>query len=194
MTNKNTQVNNTGRRGFTLIELLVIIVIMTIMTGIGTGIFTGTNQKLQVEKAASNLLVMAQYARMTAIEQQRTYKIYIDIKNQEFYVVTTLFNESNGTAEEIIVQESLVTPVVLDGFVSIEDVRILSNDNNVGSNSDVYIISFLPDGTSQTAVVQIGDGKTHYTLSINEVTGKSKLFPTTIENVKIDIYDLDAGY
>ena len=98
--------------------------------------------------------------------------------NQEFYLVTTLVDEKNETAEEVIIQESLVAPVVLEGYVTIEDVRILSNDNNIGSNSDMYIISFLPDGTSQTAVVQIGDGKNHY----------------TIENVKIDLYDIDAGY
>ena len=193
MNYRSIQVNNKRNSGFTLIELLVVIVIMTIMTGIGTGIFTGTNQKLQVEKAASSLLVMAQYARMTAIEQQRAYKIYLDMTNQEFYLVTTLVDEKNETAEEVIIQESLA-PVVLEGYVTIEDVRILSNDNNVGSNSDMYIISFLPDGTSQTAVVQIGDGKNHYTLSVNEVTGKSKLFQTTIENVKIDLYDIDAGY
>ena len=195
MNYRSIQVNNKRNSGFTLIELLVVIVIMTIMTGIGTGIFTGTNQKLQVEKAASSLLVMAQYARMTAIEQQRAYKIYLDMTNQEFYLVTTLFDEASGYAEEIIVQESLCAPVLLEGNIIIEDVRILSNDYNIENRSDdLYIITFAPDGTSQTAVAQIGDGQTHYTLTVNEVTGKSTLFPTTIENVKIDIYDIDAGY
>ena len=56
----------------------------------------------------------------------------------------------------------------------------------------MYLIAFAPDGTSQTAVVQIGDGETHYTLSVNEVTGKSKLYPGTVKDVKIDTVDLDA--
>ena len=188
-------VNNARKGGFTLIELLVVIVIMTILTGIGAGIFTGTSQKLQVQKAASSLLLMAQFARMSAIEQQRAYKIYLDTSTNEFYVVTTLFDEQSNTAEEIVIDDSLCAPVILSDSIIIEDVRILSNEYNSGGKSNnVYIITFEPDGTSQPAVVQIGDQQTHYTLSINEITGKSKLYDGTIDNVKVDTVDLDSDY
>ena len=195
MKHQREQVNNTHNGGFTLIELLVAIVIMTIMTGIGAGIFTGSNQKLEVQKAANSLLIMAQYSRVTAIEQQRAYKLYLDTINNEFYVVTTLFDEQNGIAEEIVVEDSLCTPVTLPDSITLEDVRVLTNNYNSGDNSkDVYIITFAPDGTSQAAVVQIGDQQTHYTLSVNEITGKSKLYTGTIDNVKIDTIDIDAEY
>ena len=72
MKSKSVQFDNTNKSGFTLVELLVVIVIMTIMTGIGAGIFTGSNQRLKVQKAASSLLMMAQYARMSAIEQSKS--------------------------------------------------------------------------------------------------------------------------
>jgi prepilin-type N-terminal cleavage/methylation domain-containing protein len=195
MKRQSVQVNNKHNCGFTLIELLVAIVIMTILTGIGAGMFTGSNQKLEVQKAANSLLIMAQFARMSAVEQQRAYKIYLDTKTNEFYVVTTLFDEQSSTAEEIVVEDSLCTPVVLDESITIEDVRVLSNDyNSRGKNNDAYIITFAPDGTSQAAVVQIGDQLTHYTLSINEITGKSKLYTGTIDEVKTDTIDIDAEY
>jgi type II secretion system protein H len=195
MLRQSVQVNNTRKGGFTLIELLVVIVIMTILTGISAGIFTGANQKLEVQKAANSILVMAQYARMSAIEQQRAYKLYVDNVNQEFYLVTTLFDEQSQTSEEIVVRDSICSPVTLEHHITVEDVRVLSNDYDTARTSNnLYIIAFSPDGTSQSSVVQIGDGETHYTLSVNEVTGKSKLYTGTIDNVKLDTVDLDAGY
>ncbi|MBN1973761.1 MAG: prepilin-type N-terminal cleavage/methylation domain-containing protein [Sedimentisphaerales bacterium] len=195
MKTQSVQLNNMHKGGFTLVELLVVIIIMTILTGIGAGIFTGTSQKLQVQKAASSLLIMAQYARMSAIEQQRAYKLYIDNANHEFYLITTLFDEENRVAEEIVIEESLCAPVVLENSIVIEDVQVLANDYNSGSSSsNLYIITFAPDGTSQTAAVQIGDQQTHYTLSVNEITGKSKLYPGTIDDIKIDTIDIDAEY
>ncbi len=195
MKRRNVQFENAPRSGFTLVELLVVITIMTILTGIGAGIFTGSSQRLKVQKAASSLLVMSQYARMSAIENQRAYKLYIDNANNEFYLLTTLIDETRGTSEEIVVEEYLVAPVTLEAPITIEDVRVLTNNyNSMGNSSNQYIITFAPDGTSQTSVVQIGDGQTHFTLSINEVTGKSKLIEGIIEDVKVDTIDIDAEY
>ena len=187
------QVNKTHKKGFTLIELLVVIAIMSIMAGIGAGMFVGTNQKLHVQKAANTLLIMAQYGRMSAIEEQRAYKIYLDIANNEFYLTTTDFDEQSGYIEEVIVREPMCAPVQLDDSITIEDARVLSNDYDLGNRSNnMYTIAFAPNGTSQSAVVQIGDGQNHYTLSVNEMTGKSKLYDGTIDNVKLDTIDLDA--
>jgi len=41
-------------------------------------------------------------------------------------------------------------------------------------------------------VIQVGDGKTHYTVSISPATGKAKMFFGTAENVRIGTVDLDA--
>ena len=191
MTSQSVQVN-THTSGFTLLELLVVIAVMTIMASIGAGAFVGANHKLKVQKAASSLLIMAQYARMSAVEQQTAYKLYIDMNNNEFYLATAFFDEQ-GAAQEVIIEDSFCKPVTLENGITIEDARVLSNDYDLGNTSNsMYLIAFAPDGTSQTAVVQIGDGETHYTLSVNEVTGKSKLYPGTVKDVKIDTVDLDA--
>ena len=54
-------------------------------------------------------------------------------------------------------------------------------------------ISFLPNGTTQSAVVQIGDGKTHYTIAIVASTARATLYwgpadkVTDVKNVAIDL-------
>ena len=194
MKNQNLQVNNKIRKhGFTLIELLVVIIIMTVLTGIGGGMFVGANEQLQVQKAANNLLITAKYARMTAIEQQTPYKLYIDTENNEFYLATTILDEQNEQVEEMIVQDSFCKPVILEGNVTFEDIQIMSSEYDSGAGTDkLYMLIFFPDGTTQSALIQIGDEKTHYTLSLNAVTARSKLYPTVIEDVPMDTIDLDA--
>jgi hypothetical protein len=41
-------------------------------------------------------------------------------------------------------------------------------------------------------VVQIGDGRTHYTVSIAEATGKAKISYGELETAEIATIDLDA--
>ena len=189
------QLNKTRRDGFTLIELLVTIVIMTILIGVGSGSFVGTNEKLQLQKAANSLLLDAQYARMSAIEQQRTYKLYLDYTNGEFYLITIDNNVESGQIEEILIQDSVCPPIQLEKNINFEDIRVLSNEYEVATTSEnLYIVSFFPDGTSQSALIQIGNGKHHYTLSISGMTGKSKLFNGIMDNVEVDTIDLDAEY
>ena len=51
---------------------------------------------------------------------------------------------------------------------------------------------FSPNGSAQTAVVQIGDGKTHYAISISAATGKAKIYFGISEDIEVRIIDLDA--
>jgi type II secretion system protein H len=195
MKNQGVQFNNRHRAGFTLIELMVVIVIMTILTGIGAGVFTGANQRIEVQKAANSLLIMAQYARLSAVEQQRVYKLYLDTANNEFFLATTVVDDQSQAAEEIVIEDSFCAPVLLEKGITIKDVRIISNSYETGSETkNMYTIAFAPDGTSQAAVVQIGDERTDYSLSVNDITGKSKLFQGTVNDVKIDTIDIDAEY
>ncbi len=49
----------------------------------------------------------------------------------------------------------------------------------------------ISDRMDKTAVVQIGNGKTHYTISISAATGRAKMYYGTTENVKVTSTDLD---
>jgi hypothetical protein len=52
-------------------------------------------------------------------------------------------------------------------------------------------IVFSPNGTAQSAIIQIGDGKNHYTVSICAATGKAKMHFGTAEKVEVSTIDLD---
>jgi hypothetical protein len=59
------------------------------------------------------------------------------------------------------------------------------------SAEEVKTITFNGNGAAQEAVVQIGNGKTHYTISIDAPTGRAKMYFGTAENVKVTTTDLD---
>ena len=185
--------NKMKQRGFTLIELLVVIAIVSLMASVGSGMFLGTFERLKVDKAASNLLLTAKYARMMAVEQQRRYTLCLDVLNNGFYLVTTLYDEETGQIEEVIVQDPYCRPVTLENNITFEDIQITPIGLETTTESEnLSTIVFMPDGTAQPAVIQIGNQKTHYALSINAATGKAKLVPGTVENVKVSTIDLDA--
>lgn len=181
--------------GFTLAEMLIVIVIMSLLAGLGGGLYMGTYKQLLVEKAARDLLLTAQYARIMAIEKQRQHKIKLDAINKRFYLFAAQWNEESGQTEQTIVKDAFCRPVELTGSVGFEDIKItpigLDSAEETDSEQD-QSIAFSPNGTAQASIVQIGDGKTHYTVSISAATGRAKIYFGTSENVQVGIIDLDA--
>lgn len=193
MPKQRLQVNKTKQHGFTLVELLVVIAIISLMASVGSGMLLGTLKRLKVDKAASNLLMAAKYARIKAVEQQRQYRLCMDVLNNGFYLVTTLFDEETGQICQTIVRDPYCKPVTFEDDIRFENIQITPiGMETFTETEDLQTIVFSPDGTAQSAVVQIGNEKIDYTLSINAATGKAKLVLGSVENVKVSTVDLDA--
>ena len=195
MQRQNSKVETgANKSGFTLVEVLVVVIIIGLLGGLGGGIYIGSYKRLLVEKAARDFYLMAKYARIMAIEKQRQYKIVLDTANNGFHLETTQLNEEENQTEKIIVRDSFCKPVQLEAETLFEDIKItpIGSEVTTEENEEEQSIAFSANGTAQTAAIQIGNGKTHYTITILSATGKVKIHEGTTENVEFGITDWDA--
>ncbi len=185
---------NAKKCGFTLVEVLVVVVIIGLLGGLGGGIYISSYKRLLVEKAARYFFLTAKYARIMAIEKQRQYKIVLDVENNGFHLVTTQLDEEGGQTEQMIVRDSFCKPVAFDNDILFEDIKItpISLVTTTEDEEDEESIVFSANGTAQTAVIQIGNGKNHYTITITAATGKAKVYDGIVEDVDVGVIDLDA--
>jgi len=179
-------------RGFTLVELLVVVALIALLGSLGGGMYAGTHNQLLVEKAARQFLLAAKYARIKAIEQGRPCELRLDAQVKKFMVTTTQWNAETGAGEVVVVRDYYSKPVELEGNVTFEAVKIVSlAAGGMMEEEPQQRIRFRPDGSAESAVVQIGDGETHYTVAIVASTGKASLSVGTADEVKMAVIDLD---
>ena len=184
----------TRLRGFTLGEVLMVVLIIGLIAGSGTGLYVGTFKKLRVQRAAYDLLLTAQYGRILAIEQNVRCTLVLDAANNAFWLTKPQQDQQGEEVGEQMVRDPYCKPVELEGDITFESVQIalgaLETEEDTETESQQNIV-FSPDGSAQTAAVQIGNGKTSYTVSINAATGRAKLYFGTTEKVKVTSTDLD---
>lgn len=196
MQREKSKVNMIPKRcGFTLVEVLVVVIIIGLLGGLGGGLYTGSYKRLLVEKAARDFFFTAKYARIMAIEKQQQYKLVIDTSNNGFYLETTEYNEEDGQTQQMIVRDSFSKPVTFIDEIIFEDINIIPISlvtTTEDEDEEKQSIVFSANGTAQTAAIQIGNGKTHYTITISSATGKAKVYEGTNENVNVGVVDLDA--
>jgi prepilin-type N-terminal cleavage/methylation domain-containing protein len=186
--------SGTKQRGFTIAEVLMVVLIISLMAASGTGLYIGTFKKMQVQQAAYDLLLTAQYGRIMAIEQSSQCTLMLDSTNGRFWLTRLAWDEENEEATEQIVKDPYCKPVELEGDIVFEDIQIsligLQADQDAEDEQGKSIV-FMPDGSAQTAAIQIGNGRNHYTVGISAATGRARLYLGTTEKVKETSIDLD---
>jgi Tfp pilus assembly protein FimT len=174
---------------------MLVIAIVALLGGVGAGMYAGTYNRMLVERTSRQFLLMARYARIAAIEHQQLYELEFG-EDKGFALTTTRQSETTGQTEKISVKNSYCRPVEFEGDVKFEDAMLTPlSGQAMPEEEQGQKIAFLPNGTAQSAVVQIGDGKTHYTIAIVASTGRVTLYPgpaDKITNTKNVTVDLDA--
>jgi len=198
MKTQNLKVKDKKQRyGFTVAEMLLVVVIIALIASVGGGIYVGTYKRMLVEKAARDFVLAAKYARIMAIERQIPYRIKLsaagsadgtEAANNGFGLLIDEFNQETEQTEQVIVRDLYFKPVEFTGDVKFEGVQISRTGGQVTTETDEPgEIVFSPTGTAQSALIQIGDGKNHYTISISAATGKATMYFGTAEKVKEEV-------
>jgi len=184
-----------AQSGFTVAELLLVVVIIALLGGVGGGLYVGTYKKLLVEKAARGLVLTAKYARISAIEKQRPYEIQLDLANNGYAVTTTQYSEEAEGTEQVVVSDNYCKPVQFEGDVVFEDVQIAptASDAETAADTDGQLaVVFCADGSAQSVMIQVGNGKNHYTVVIDAATAKATMHFGPAEQIQVGTIDLDA--
>lgn len=190
---KSQITNQQSVQGFTLTEILLVVAIIAMIGGLGGGYGVNSYRKLLVEKSARQFLLMARYARIVAIERQRPYELLLDPNNEGFFLTTVETDPRTGESQKVLVRDYFCRPVKFEGDVKFEDMRLLAYGQGASEGLSLEgRILFYPSGAADSAIVQIGDGKTHYSIAIVAATGKATLHPGPIGEVRTGSVDLDA--
>lgn len=180
-------------RAFTLVEILIVIALIALLAGVGGGIYIGTYDSMAVRKATRDFCLAAKYARILAVEHQRFSRIEIDAEENRYGIVIDEFDEKADRTVQAVVEDAYFRPVQFDEDIEFEELQIMQEGIESEPSEEDEII-FRPDGTARAAIVQIGDGENHYTVSISAATGKAVVYEGTSEEVEKETIDLDREW
>ncbi|MCK4998736.1 MAG: hypothetical protein KAS23_04345 [Anaerohalosphaera sp.] len=172
--------------GFTMVELVAVAVLIALFSSVAISFGRGTFKRLQVEKAAKEVYFAAKYARILAVEKQCDCKLVLNEIDHGIFLA--MVNPEAEDGEMTPVSDQFSKPVKFDEGVKFEQITIATFSE---ASDDENVITFKPNGTADTAVIQIGDDKSKYTVYIMASTGKVKIQFGPAEEVPIDIIDLD---
>ncbi len=180
--------------GFTLIELLVVVALIALMASATGSVAYGTYKKMLVEKAAKGVYLAAKYARLLAVEKQTYCRLMLDAESRAFCLTMGGADLMGEGAAARVVADAYSKPTQFGGDVKFEQINIISSlQAETGSNDESKSIVFYPDGTADTAAVQIGDGKNHYAVYVLSATGKVKVQLGEADEMPVAIVDLDMA-
>lgn len=158
-----------SRRAFTFVELMVVTLLIALLAGSTIRGSVQTFRKMQVERAAREVYLSSQFARIQAVESQRSAHVTLDAKTQSIVVtagkgrqlVRNAYSRPYQFAEGVTYERIDITPT--------RPPDMMTDDETANT-----VITFRPDGSADGAVVQVGNGKTHWTVYISSATGAAR--------------------
>lgn len=185
---------NDRRSGFTLIELLVVVALITLLAGAAGGYYVRTHSRLAVASCVRQLALATRYARIVAVETGAGVDLVLDKTSGSFCLRRYVFNEETSEKHEVIIRNQYSRPVTFPDnikFESLWKITLIGSAVPEIDDENIDIVSFYPNGTSDTLIAQIGDGENHYTLTLFSAGRGARVKFGLAENIKLPIVDLD---
>jgi len=178
--------------GFTLIELLAVVALIALIASASGNLAYGTYRKMLVEKGARGVYLAAKYARLLAVERQTHCRLMLDQDNRSFFLTMGDADMADDQSSMKPVLDACCRPTQFGDGVKFEEIKIVSSlQADLQGETLSQSIVFYPDGTADTAAVQIGDGKNHYAVYVSAATGKARLRLGQAREMPLETVDLD---
>lgn len=170
--------------GFTLVELVAVAALIALLTTVTFMTYAQTWRQWVLRQNAQQFYLTVRYARVLAIESQRSCQLVIDQEKGAFHVV----QEDAESGEETVVSNLWHRSITLDESVKFE--RVMASGVEGGEAMD-GAITFRPDGSADAMSVQLGNGVRCYTVQVGAATARAKLHEGAMEMYEPDSIDLD---
>jgi Tfp pilus assembly protein FimT len=175
---------------------MLVIVILALVAGFSGSYYMGTYKKVSLRTSAKELLLMGQFARMYAIEQGRTCQLHLEDVGKQFYLAGPVFDASSQTKEQKIISNPYCRKKTLRNGIEFEFVDIQpAMGESEAALDDTGCIQFYPDGSCDSAVVQLGNGRHSMTTLFSSAYAKITVFEGVADDVEdtLRAIDLDAA-
>jgi hypothetical protein len=175
---------------------MLVVIVLALVAGFSGRYYVGTYKKTSLNAAARNLLLMGKYARMCAIEEVQTCHLCLDDVNGQFYLMAPVFDASSQTKKRTVVSNPYCRKKSLGSGIEFEMIDIKTVAGQAESEwDDSNRIMFFPDGSCDSAVVQIGNGRHSVTIVFSSAYSKITVYEGVADDIEgqMQVIDLDAA-
>lgn len=183
-----------NKMGFTLIELLAVAALIGLLAGVTLLRYAKMGSQAVLVNQSRQLYLAAKYARVAAIEQQKSVVLKLD-ETQRQIMLDIVQDEDSSVRQDSTaatetaalspqVKNTYFRPILLDSRLWVEQFVV------DGGDQKSMECTFYPDGTAQACAIQLGDGQRHASVSITQ-TGRAKLQMDVVGAIQTGRIDLD---
>jgi len=154
-------------RGFTLLEIILVLVFIGLIAGLTTPFVMSTLERIKHQSETRKINSALRYARSEAITRKTAVTFNADIDSNKYWIGDKETKTSSVTKS-------------LDPEFSMS--HITGNDETIDSGT--FAITFYPRGNSSGGTIQIatvspGKSDTAYEITIDLITGNSRIEQNT---------------
>jgi len=183
---------NAKRSGFTLVEIIAAIVVIVFIAGLGMGVSREFYKSMLAKNSAREFYLVAKHARIFAVETHKQCTIMLNAEDGTYGImVNTQPGEQQGSGKKLL-KSYFSNAMKLKGDMKFEKIEInVLMEEQEGQENNNNKITFYPDGTADSALIQISDGRNRYAARISPATGRIVIQAGSIDDILPDVIDLD---